>query len=34
MAAAGDLKSPGPKGPYGFESRLRYKFNIITYGNT
>ena len=28
MAAAGDLKSPGPKGPYGFESRLRYKFNF------
>ena len=31
MAAAGDLKSPGPKGPYGFESRLCYKILIIIF---
>ena len=27
MVDMGDLKSPGPKGPCGFESHLRYNFN-------
>ena len=30
---AQDLKSCGPKGPYGFDSRLGYKLNINSLAN-